>query len=416
MFAACRIVDNLRMKSLQWDIFCKVIDNFGDIGVCWRLAADLAARGHRVRLWLDEVQALAWLAPAGRLGVTVLPWADVIDASVLEDAPSDVWIEGFGCEISPEFIAAKVCNTLALALNDVKNSPVWINLEYLSAESYAGRNHGLPSLVSSGPGAGLKKWFFYPGFSALTGGLLRETDLASRQLAFDRAAWLAAQGVAWQGETLVSLFCYEPVALGGWLKALAENGIAGQPVRLLVAAGRGQRAVVEALAAMAEMTGIATQPKWKALSQSKTFNKVQKDSKPAFYIHQLLYISYLPLLSQIDFDHLLWACDLNFVRGEDSLVRGLWAGKPLVWQIYPQDDGAHHIKLAAFLDHISAPPSMRAFHQAWNAGASKALPHSQSALNIDLTAWQPTAQAVQAALLAQTDLTSQLLQFVEKNR
>jgi hypothetical protein len=24
--------------QLHWDIFCRVIDNFGDIGVCWRLA------------------------------------------------------------------------------------------------------------------------------------------------------------------------------------------------------------------------------------------------------------------------------------------------------------------------------------------------------------------------------------------
>ncbi|MEO7887531.1 MAG: elongation factor P maturation arginine rhamnosyltransferase EarP, partial [Polaromonas sp.] len=46
-------------RSLQWDIFCKVIDNFGDIGVCWRLAADLASRGHKVRLWVDDASALA---------------------------------------------------------------------------------------------------------------------------------------------------------------------------------------------------------------------------------------------------------------------------------------------------------------------------------------------------------------------
>ena len=49
----------------------------------------------------------------------------------------------------------------------------------------------------------------------------------------------------------------------------------------------------------------------------------------------------LPLLTQRDYDHLLWACDLNFVRGEDSFVRAQWAGAPFVWQIYPQDDGAH---------------------------------------------------------------------------
>ena len=79
-------------------------------------------------------------------------------------------------------------------------------------------------------------------------------------------------------------------------------------------------------------------------------------------------------LQQPDFDHLLWAGDLNFVRGEDSLVRALWAGAPFVWQIYPQDDGAHHVKLEAFLDWLGAPPSLRQFHRSWNGFGSAALP------------------------------------------
>ena len=32
---------------MLWDLFCRVIDNHGDLGVCWRLARDLAARGER---------------------------------------------------------------------------------------------------------------------------------------------------------------------------------------------------------------------------------------------------------------------------------------------------------------------------------------------------------------------------------
>ena len=60
---------------------------------------------------------------------------------------------------------------------------------------------------------------------------------------------------------------------------------------------------------------------------------------------------------------MLWACDVNFVRGEDSLVRALWAGKPLVWHIYPQHDDAHDAKLEAFLDWLQAPASLRAFHR-----------------------------------------------------
>ncbi len=95
---------------LRWDIFCRVIDNHGDLGVCWRLAADLAARGETVRLWVDDASALDWMAPGARQGthpgVQVLPWRHPIDPTLLAALPvADVWVEAFGCEISPEFIA-----------------------------------------------------------------------------------------------------------------------------------------------------------------------------------------------------------------------------------------------------------------------------------------------------------------------
>jgi len=61
---------------MHWDLFCRVVDNFGDIGVCWRLAADLATRGDAVRLWCDDASALAWMAPDGAPGVDGLPLGD----------------------------------------------------------------------------------------------------------------------------------------------------------------------------------------------------------------------------------------------------------------------------------------------------------------------------------------------------
>ena len=383
--------------SLQWDIFCKVIDNFGDIGICWRLAADLAGRGHRVRLWADDASALAWMAPGGCAGVRVLHWTTPLaagDLNALDDHPGDVLIEAFGCDIAPDFIADSARIACRSGLK-----PVWINLEYLSAEAYAERNHALPSTLSvaqGGPAAGWTKWFFYPGFTSKSGGLLQEPALAQRQAAFDRTAWLGQQGMAWAGEKLVSLFCYEPPALPGLLSELADAGINGQPVSLLVAAGRAQKAVDNAMA----LTG---------LSPPKSNN--EKGTCGNNYGGELLSIFYLPLLAQADFDHLLWACDLNFVRGEDSVVRALWAGKPLVWQIYPQGDGAHHAKLGAFLDMLGAPPSQRTFHQRWNADT----PTSAAGL-ADLPAWQKTADDTRTRLMAQDDLTTRLLQFVEKNR
>lgn len=380
------------MRSLQWDIFCKVIDNFGDIGICWRLAADLSARRQRVRLWVDDSSALAWMAPGGCKGVVVLPWTDMLDVSCLDSTPCDVLIEAFGCELAPEFIAAcaRICWD-----NDQKDTlnPLWINLEYLSAEPYVAKNHGLTNLISSGPAAGWHKLFYNPGFTPATGGLLREPDLPGRQAAFDRLAWLRQQGVDWRGETLVSLFCYEPAALSQLLDDLAHNGIDGKPVRLLVASGRAAQAV-------------------KLLSSSKTAHNTHNIGlKSNENMCQQLSISYLPLLTQTDFDHLLWASDINFVRGEDSIVRALWAGKPFVWQIYPQDDGAHGLKLEAFLDMLDATPSLRAFHRVWNGDSNDALP-----LLAEMPDWQQTVSHTLARLVSQQDLTTGLLKYAAKTR
>lgn len=377
------------MRSLQWDIFCKVIDNFGDIGICWRLAADLAGRGQRVRLWVDDCSALAWMAPGGCHDVQVLPWTGSIDVSCLDSTPCDVLVEAFGCEIAPEFIADCVRIHCAKGQKDT-SKPLWINLEYLSAEPYVARNHGLTSLVSSGPAAGWHKVFYYPGLTAGTGGLLREPDLLERQSVFDRGAWLKQQGIEWHGETLVSLFCYEPFALAQLLEGLAQRGINGKPVRLLVAAGRAANAV-------------------KALKTDK--NRHQIDLQPNEYGCKQLLISYLPQLTQIDFDHLLWASDINFVRGEDSIVRAIWAGKPFVWQIYPQDDGAHGPKLEAFLDVLAAPPSMGAFHRVWNGLAEQTLQSLD-----DLHDWQQTALNLRRRQAQQNDLTTGLVEFALKNR
>ncbi|MCJ0763820.1 elongation factor P maturation arginine rhamnosyltransferase EarP [Variovorax terrae] len=358
---------------MLWDIFCKVIDNYGDIGVCWRLSADLAARGERVRLWVDDASALPWMAPQGCPGVEVRPWT----AGPLDTEPGDAVIEAFGCELAPDFVAAMAQRTRASG-----RSLPWINLEYLSAEAYVERSHGLPSPVLSGPGAGLTKHFFYPGFTARTGGLLREPGLLERQARFDRAAWLQPLGRPAAAEQLVSLFCYEPAALGAWLAALAAGR---QPVRLLVTPGRAAQAV-------------------QAVFSSKNASMSLSGG------HGVLSISYLPAFSQTDFDALLWACDLNFVRGEDSLVRALWAGRPFIWHIYPQHDDAHRAKLEAFLAWLDAPASLRQFHRVWNGLGSGPLPAC------DLPAWGACVQAARQRLLAQDDLTTQLLRFAAKTR
>lgn len=348
-------------SALRWDIFCKVIDNYGDIGVCWRLARQLAGRGQAARLWVDDASALRWLAPRGCPGVELRAWTTPLDLTGL--APGEVLVEAFGCEIPDEFAARYV------AWRAADSRPAaWLNLEYLSAENYVERSHGLASPVMSGAGQGLSKRFFYPGYTRRTGGLLREPDLLQRQAGFDRTAWLDRQGIKpIAAAQRVSLFCYEPAALPGLLEWLARQAT---PVQLLVTAGRATAAVQ----ACAHPPGLA--------------------------------VHYLPHLSQDDYDHLLWSCDLNFVRGEDSLVRALWAGRAFVWQIYPQHDDAHHAKLEALLAQIEAPGSLRAWHRTWNGLTADPLPA------LDLSAWSEAVTAVRAELLTQPDLATRLLEFV----
>ncbi len=379
--------DTSHSFHLHWDIFCRVIDNLGDIGVCWRLSVQLARRGHQVRLWMDHRSGLDALAPDGCCGVTVLPWTDPLDTAAWGHLmPCDVLVEAFGCTIDEGFLAA-----YARHLSATGRSACWINLEYLSAEKEVERCHKLPSWVQTGPGAKLSKHFFYPGWTDATGGLLREDDLLYRQSQFDRAKWLSQWGVNWQGKRLISLFCYEPAALGPWLDALVTAKTA---TCILVTNGR------------------ATEAMHTELTQKNRLNPLWNEGG-------LLSFCFLPMLSQLEFDHLLWASDVNFVRGEDSLVRAIWAGRPLVWQIYPQHDGVHHVKLDAWLNWLGAPATLRNFHHAWNGlytgrqrSDSSDTPRSQDLPPFVPELWQTTLTRARYRLLQQPDLVSSLIDFI----
>jgi uncharacterized repeat protein (TIGR03837 family) len=228
-----------------------------------------------------------------------------------------------------------------------RTSPaLWLNLEYLSAEDWVAGCHGLPSPQ---PG-GLRKFFFFPGFTEGTGGLLREADVLLRRRAFQadaeaRRAFLAGLGIVpWAGARMISLFAYENAALAGWLDALAA---AAEPTQLLVPRGRIE-------ADLCRWLGVDT------LEDGGHWRRAN------------LQVHLLPFLSQADYDRLLWCCDFNAVRGEDSFVRAQWAGRPLLWHIYQQEEGAHWEKLDAFLDSYcaaltdQAASALRALWSAWN--------------------------------------------------
>src|SRR5688572_29527624 len=115
---------------MRWTLLCRVVDNFGDVGFAWRLAADLAGRGETVCLGVDDARALAWMAPGGKAGVEVVAWDE---ATALG---SDVLVETFGCGW-PKRVAAELAAGTA--------RPVCVNVEHLSAEDFVERSHGLPS-------------------------------------------------------------------------------------------------------------------------------------------------------------------------------------------------------------------------------------------------------------------------------
>ena len=306
-------------KCRTCDIFCRVVDNYGDIGVCWRLARQLSAEhGYRLRLWVDDLASFALLCPdlqptlaAQELrGVELrrwdLPFADVTAA--------DLVIEAFGCQLPENYLAAMVARP-----------PAWINLEYLSAESWIASHHGL---ASPHPRLPLVKHFFFPGFDPGTGGLLRERSYDARRELFDESAFRAEFGLPPDtgDELTISLFSYPNPALPELMRAWAASP---RPVRLL-----------------------------------------RPGSSEATRTSGNLSVHALPFLPQARYDELLWACDLNFVRGEDSFVRAQWAGKPFVWQIYPQAGDAHQAKLDAFLAIHPAGPELRAFWHAWNGAGT----------------------------------------------
>jgi uncharacterized repeat protein (TIGR03837 family) len=358
--------------SRTWDVFCQRVDNFGDVGVSWRLAADLASRGETVRLWMDDPSPLRFMAPGGAAGVEIRSWPST-DAALGGVVPGEVVIETFGCQLPDGFV------DLMLAR---EHPPVWINLEYLGLEDFARRSHGLPSPQHNG----LPKWFFYPGLVAGTGGLLREPHLLTERASFDRDRWL--QGLGSQrrpGERVVVLFCYENPALPSLLQALTH-----QPTLLLVTPGAAHQQVQQ----------------WRVDRHDELGE---------------LRIASLPWLTQREFDRALWSADLNCVRGEDSVVRALWAGAAVLWQLYPQTPEVRHIKLQAWWDHFFSNSSdacqsnqaLRPWldlHRRYN-DLEAAVPGSELVLP-DLAPWATQVASLRERLLQQADLCSQLQAFV----
>ena len=355
----------------RWDIFCKVIDNYGDIGVCWRLAKQFHEEyAIDVRLWVDDLDVAskivtgldALLYNQKVNGVEICLWHD--DVSFSNVMPADVVIEAFACELPEPYIQ-----------NMVASKPIWLNLEYLSAETWVDDFHGQGSIH---PTTGLRKTFFFPGFTNKTGGLIREQNLIVRRDAA-KAEFTRLPSLQ------VSLFCYPHAPIHSLLQAMAD----------------GEHSVECFVPTGGDLGKIADFFERTEIQVGDTLNKKQ------------LSLTVLPFLIQDEYDQLLWCCDLNFVRGEDSWIRALWSGNPFIWQTYPQEDKHHLKKLAAFLEKYEVKKNdvLSEFHHAWLE--NEITPMLWSNLMTALPSLKQHAVLQTEKFESQADLASKLVIFTK---
>lgn len=377
--------------TLSCDVFCAVIDNYGDVGVCWRLARQLSSEyGWQVRLLVDDLHTFAHLCPALDValprqrvdGIVVEHWREPTHAGDAL-AVADIVIEAFACELPPVYVAAMARRHRA---------PIWINLEYLSAEDWVAECHLKPSPHARYP---LTKTFFFPGLGPGTGGVIKERTLDDERVAFESAA--AARDAWWRqntgepepepGATVISLFCYENPALDALLAQWRDGA---EPVVLLVPEGRIGGALARFFGRPAFAAGA-------------------HERRGSLRAHSLAF------RPQREYDALLWASHLNFVRGEDSFVRAQWARRPFVWHIYPQSDAAHLPKLDAALAHYARalePPARTALGRFWHAWNGAGVPawgefwHHRRTFEARAAAWADELAAV-------GDLAANLAEFAK---
>lgn len=373
-------------KSPVWDIFCKVVDNYGDAAICWRLALQLTLEhGIDVRLWVDDPATLHALCPqveTGRVaqnvsGVNVHWWQREWPGV----EPGDVIIDAFGCGVPDPFVESVAGS---------QRSALWVVLEYLSAEPWVPSHHGLPSPHASG----IPRYFYFPGFVEGTGGVLHERGLAARRAAFNVEAqhgmWRALGFEAPAADAIVAtVFAYDNAPLPEMLHVWEQSG---QQMVAAIPLGRVSHALAQHY----------------SLGDVHAGQRLQRGS---------LEVRVLPFVVQQTYDELLWSADINFVRGEDSFVRAQWAEKPFVWNIYPQEDGAHWAKLRSFLELYSVPldkvaaETLNDLWLAWNGAAGTSVHDAWRTFIACRPALTSRAETWARQFESMPDLASKLVQF-----
>ena len=276
------------------DVFCDVIDNFGDAGVCLRLCRDFSKKNYEVRLFCNNVNILNKITNSeddSNRFLSLFSWSD----NNMEYEPSEVVIQAFSVRL-PDNLIKKIKN---------RHSTV-VNLEYLTAEPFAEDCHKLPSYAD-----GFESFFFFPGFTSKTGGVVIEESFLEK---LKRAENIKSN--------CLTLFSYENQKVKTVINALNKENLI-----LNIFEGRGLN----------------------------NFNNLLNLNLAPGDIYKLnnLTVKVLPMVSQDEYDSYLIDSKLNLVRGEDSIVRAMLTGNPFLWHIYPQEEDVHKDKIEALFDRMS---------------------------------------------------------------
>ncbi len=311
-------------------VLCKVVDNFGDIGVAWRLCRRLAKiqSKYKICLVVDDWEAFSKIEDGlpRRLttqseatkqsisieGIEIFPWNNnELCHEVFSQNDGDrlsVILELFQCG-RPEWMET------ILFKEKLQRTVQIIMIDYLTAEKYAEDFHCLQSLTRS---AKVQKVNFMPGFTEKTGGLV--IDDAWQELS------------VWKKEGPVLVFTYErdwTSLVEALLSAVSlpvvecpkDVSKPPYPPRLLLAQGRGKESFMQAL------------------------NKVVSTSSTTI-------VEELPYLNQTEWDKLMKNCSALVIRGEESMSRACLSGIPFIWQAYPQSEEYQLVKVRALLERM----------------------------------------------------------------
>ena len=310
------------MKVNSIDIFCEIIDNFGDIGVVYRISKELKKifQNVRIRIVLNRLEEFKAINKKVKdtdyqeIDGLICVTEKYVKENIETFGVSDVFIEAFGCNVPEEYVKQAK-----------ENSKLWINLEYLSGEKWIEDFHLCESLIDSKT---LKKIFFMPGFNEKSGGVIIDSGFLER-MKFgkenrDEIFKKYFKDFDLKDKFIGTVFSYEKNF---------EN--------LLETLKNYEKETV--LLLMGEKT-------------QKSFSEILKKNLTEDYGNIVKYgkitMIYSDFFSQEEYEEIISASDFNFTRGEDSFVRGIILGKPFMWHIYLQEEKAHMDKIKAFTERF----------------------------------------------------------------